>query len=443
MTKPHIVYAEPQKTFFIDWLTRDIDLMDCILDLIDNSIHNLIREFDTDVMRQLTNTTHKRFLEKNIIAISVSSSEFIITDNCGGIDRDAAIEDVFLFGHKRPPEMKPGLGLYGVGMKRAIFKLGRNIEIISRTDKDSFRIPIDIEKWRKSTGWTFDLYDIPRRRDKTSTMPGVKIKITNLFEQISKRLGGPSLAGELEKKIESVYALFLSSGLRITVNSKEVISALPEFEVKAAKPAWREFKFGNVSATIVVGLTPKNHRRPEGWYIFCNGRLVLEKDQSPITGWGVDQYPQFHSKYNHFLGLVYFMSNRLEELPWTTTKEIATDSQVYNEALTEMKILARPVLNELNKLYPTEDDDEAVVQREVFKDSESASVARLSKKSQSTFSLTKAKKSLPEDVLIKYSKPKSIVEKVKRALAVLGGSSSMSVKEVGERTFDYFFDKEC
>jgi len=34
--------ADPSKAFFIEMLTRDITLSDCVLDLVDNSIHCLI-----------------------------------------------------------------------------------------------------------------------------------------------------------------------------------------------------------------------------------------------------------------------------------------------------------------------------------------------------------------------------------------------------------------
>lgn len=45
MPEDNIVHAEPQKEFFIDMLTKDISVPECILDLIDNSIHNLISNF--------------------------------------------------------------------------------------------------------------------------------------------------------------------------------------------------------------------------------------------------------------------------------------------------------------------------------------------------------------------------------------------------------------
>ena len=47
------IIADPSKAFFIDMLTRDITLVNCILDLIDNSLHSLVRTVGLDVMRIL------------------------------------------------------------------------------------------------------------------------------------------------------------------------------------------------------------------------------------------------------------------------------------------------------------------------------------------------------------------------------------------------------
>ena len=432
-----VVHAEPQKTFFIDMLTRDIGLIECILDLIDNSIHNLIRTSKANVMALLSGQSGRKQRFPKSVAITISKDKFSIADNCGGIERQDAINDVFLFGKKQQVGGQPGLGLYGVGMKRALFKLGRDIEVKSWTKDDAFRVPIDVDHWRKEKDWELRLYNITKKREKSKL--GVSITVKNLNDVVTRRLNTSGFTAELSERIASAYSLFLSSGLTISINGHKVISDMPEFETKAATPARREYRFGKVSVLIVAGLTPKNHRRPEGWYVFCNGRLILPRDQSSATGWGVDQYFKYHSKFNHFLGTVYFTSTELDELPWTTTKqEVNLDSPAYQKALVEMKLLARPVLSELGKLYPTEVDEETIIQRELFTDSKSTPITKLSKK-QSTFSLTKQEKPKAIEATISFKRLKTDVSKVKLML----GSTSMSNKEVGERVFDYYMEMEC
>src|SRR5260370_41108554 len=68
---------------------------------------------------------------------------FQIRDNCGGISRKLAEESAFRLGRPRSVDRTekdiPTVGTYGIGMKRAIFKMGREWEVISRSRKDGFR----------------------------------------------------------------------------------------------------------------------------------------------------------------------------------------------------------------------------------------------------------------------------------------------------------------
>jgi hypothetical protein len=71
------------KTFFVDMLTRDIELEDAILDLLDNCIDGIQR---TIKGRELTDRPYEGFEAK----ISFSESGFKIEDNCGGIPLEVA-----------------------------------------------------------------------------------------------------------------------------------------------------------------------------------------------------------------------------------------------------------------------------------------------------------------------------------------------------------------
>lgn len=62
-----------------------------------------------------------------------------------------------------------------------------------------------------------------------------------------------------------------------------------------------------------------------GWYIYCNDRLVLEKDKTNLTGWegkriGESNIQKFHHIYAMFRGIVFFSSDDAKALPMTTTK---------------------------------------------------------------------------------------------------------------------------
>lgn len=431
-----IVHAEPQKEFFIDMWTRDIGLMECILDLIDNSIHSLIRTHHFDVMGIITGQEKPTLTHKPTIDLNFSDSFFSIVDSCGGVEKEDARNGVFLFGKREKEIGYPGLGLYGVGMKRAFFKLGRKINFISKTDEDLYQVNIDVDEWRKRKDWTFPFAPEPEKN--ALKVPGVAIKISNLLPDVAKRLSLTTFRNELIKKIQSSYTLFLMIGLQITINGKKVESRFPPFASKRISPARKKLKVDGVDILIIVGLTPKEMREPQGWYVFCNGRMIVEADKSDLTGWGEDRFPGFHSKFNHFLGLVYFSSVELEKLPWTTTKsEIVKDSPVFRAALNEMRIQAKPILDLLSSFYPSASEEEKIVQRHLLFDTGVVTVDQLSKEE----SIFRAELIVhkPTEAHINYRKPLSEVDSIRKRV----GKPRMSYKKVGEYTFEYYLEREC
>src|SRR5262245_41894378 len=109
---PNLIEAEPTKDLFIYILTKDIPLTRAILDLVDNCV---------DGARRLRNGGDYTRLQ---IRIEAKPDVFKIVDNCGGIPVDIARRYAFRFG--RPAEMPAtprSVGQFGVGMKRALFKL--------------------------------------------------------------------------------------------------------------------------------------------------------------------------------------------------------------------------------------------------------------------------------------------------------------------------------
>ena len=153
--------AYPTKMFFVSMITRDITLEDSILDLIDNSIDGASKcEGNPPI-----NLDDKIDLSKYTISISASTDHFSIVDNCGGMTLDDATDYAFTFG-RRADEIHANfsIGVYGIGMKRAAFKLGRDVNVRSTfVDNDdqrfSFMVPIDVDQWITTDNppWDFDI----------------------------------------------------------------------------------------------------------------------------------------------------------------------------------------------------------------------------------------------------------------------------------------------
>src|SRR5437660_10252016 len=89
------VHADPSKAFFVDMLTRDIGLTDCILDLVDNSVHSMIVNHNLDIMEELLKGRIRQKEERATIDIKFSGSKFSIEDTCDGISVADAKERVF------------------------------------------------------------------------------------------------------------------------------------------------------------------------------------------------------------------------------------------------------------------------------------------------------------------------------------------------------------
>lgn len=185
--------ANPTKAFFVSMITRDITLADCILDLIDNSVDSAWKKEGSSpmVLDDDTNLSAYR------ISISVSPQEFYIKDNCGGMSLEDAREHAFSFGKRFSDQIERyGIGVYGIGMKRAVFKLGREIRVKSTyTDKDresalvSFAVPINVDSWMKEDTPPWD-FQITEAEDLDES--GVEISVRNLTDATEAAFSNPT-----------------------------------------------------------------------------------------------------------------------------------------------------------------------------------------------------------------------------------------------------------
>jgi hypothetical protein len=440
-----IIDASPSKSFFIWMLTRDIGITDCILDLIDNPVDNVVEQHEVDVTEALVGGRVRRAPDTARVNIDVSAEGFSITDTCGGIGVDEAREHVFRFGYpddKRAAQQGHGLSVYGVGMKRAFFKLGRIIRVDSLTKREHFELTFDVAKWAKTEEkpeeWhlEFDrVADVSGRDPKR--LPGTSIRIETLTKAARRRFADPQFPEDLRRRIGTSHGLFLKAGIEISVNGRKALAEVPEV-VNSTKlrPVRQTAKYDGVEILLIAGLTPKEDRIPRGWYVFCNGRMVIEADKTALTGWG-DRFPAHHSKYNHFCGFVYFRSTDVNALPWTTTKQgVERESEVYQAALAQMRLSSRPILDYLNDLYPGDVEDLVVEQRDLLRNAPSVPVDRVPAHNRE-FS-ARVPKQLDSLMNIQYRRRKKDVDKIRQHL----GDPKMPAYRVGEETFDYFLEHE-
>jgi hypothetical protein len=126
------IWGGPTKRFFVSMLTRDIELKYAILDLIDNCVDGATRQLKGKLKGD-------KPYDGYAARLTLSAKSFDISDNCGGIPQ-AAIKDAFLLGRPKIEQNIPTIGMYGIGMKRAIFKIGEEAAVESYAADGAFEV---------------------------------------------------------------------------------------------------------------------------------------------------------------------------------------------------------------------------------------------------------------------------------------------------------------
>lgn len=440
----NIIEGNPTKQFFIEMITRDISIEDAIMDLVDNSIDGAIR-------------INKDSFHGFKIDIVINEKEFSITDNCGGFSLDSAKNYAFRFGRPEgAPLINNSVGRFGIGMKRALFKIGKEFYVESETEASHFRVKVDVEEWSKKKkniktednstieidNWDFD-YDI--LHDSTGST-GTKIQVPVLNHDVELLFQDSSFVSNLYHNIQQVLYFSLSKGIVITINGKTLDGCPIEMlKSETYKPYIKSGTIGNVKYRIIAGLGEIGVPTQSGWYIFCNDRLVVAADHSHLTGWGINGLKQWHISNVMFRGIVYLDSYEPKDLPLTTTKKgIDATSYIYQAILPLMRAAMIPILRYLNDvskmgndasayrqmLCETSDRINAVMLKNPI-ENETGTMAFLSPKLDLE-SISRKK----ETVRIAYDVNKKIAD------SILDKTQASSYKEIGLTSFEYYVKME-
>lgn len=432
--------ATPKKEFFVRMLTRDISLQDCILDLIDNSIDAAWKAAGTEPK---TLQADSRLADYRV-DVALSEDSFEIRDNCTGISLESAEKYAFTFGRsKEQANEEYSVGVYGIGMKRAVFKIGSEVAVEStyRSDgaREAFRVVIDVPSWLDEEEWDFPIEQID-----SAESSGVRILVKDLHDDTRALFGDAIYQRSLRRVLARDYMVPLMRGLRITVNGQDVVANSIELRQNDQfSPMRHRYADGSVEIEILAGMIaappddtdPDDDRgeNPYGWYVACNGRIVLAADRTALTGWG-ETLPRWHRQYDGFVGIVFFSAEDPSLLPMTTTKRsVDASSAVYRRALAKMYEPARAWVDYTNA---RKSDLDAVKQLE-----ETTTPADLVSVSPSeTLSLPELKtttRTRERMAHVNYSLPRKRLT----ALADAFGDKSMTNRDVGLQSFQFAYDE--
>jgi hypothetical protein len=431
MDDPNLIETIPTKELFVHVLTRDIRLDDAVLDLVDNCI---------DGAKRLHPENDARF-EDRWVKIAFGAGKFLIEDNCGGIDVDLARNYAFRFGRDKNMHKTPNsIGQFGVGMKRALLRFGRHFEVLSVSEKNFFRVVVDVDDWLRKDDWHFKFDE---------EVPGTRIVVRNLTEDAEARFPVEEFEIALRNQLEKNAQQYLNRGLAIEVNGKPILARPFEIIFNNDIVPGKKVKIYNgsteapVTAEFFAGVGSSSPL-DAGWSIACNGRIILSADQSKLTGWDTiadDGVPKYHNQFSRFRGYVQFSCADASRLPWNTMKTgVNPDSPIYQDARREMITLMRPVIDFLNRLDKENEEPEderpltALVQS-------AAKGAFTAAKYESVFRVAApARPPKPRTVSIQFRRPKSEADELVEAI---GANSARNAAELAwEEAYERYVENQ-
>jgi hypothetical protein len=382
--------ASPTKRFFVDMLTRDIELKDAVLDLLDNCVDGLMRTLGKDV------TDEDRPYEGYWAELTFGHDRFEIRDNCGGISRKLAMESAFRLGRPKnasPAENNlPTVGTYGIGMKRAIFKIGRQCEIVSRTSKESFTVKIPKRWFSDEKDWSLSLSSLRSQPDDV----GTSIILTELLDEVKNRFEDPTgFEEEFRQTVSEQYSVIIAKGFQVKIQGKNVDGLtlqLRTVDLAKYKGGLAPFMYAGTVDDVHVALQVGFYKHAQdeaeldemmereeysaeeaGWTVICNDRVVIYRDKGRLTGWGEAGVPSFHNQFNSIAGVVHFRCNDASKLPVNTTKRgIDPGSELYMKIKDRMREGLKKFTSYTNKLKKVPEK-----RAEVFSSSVARDVHRL------------------------------------------------------------------
>lgn len=436
-----IIKARPTKDLFIFMLTKDLTLRDAIGDLVDNSV---------DGAKSFRQNGNYNGLH---VDIKASPEEFVIEDNCGGFSVEIAREYAFCFGRKEGYPQTPGsIGHFGIGMKRALFKLGDFFEIQSVAKNSRFVMEQRVSEWRvRENEWDFEFKEFEEDLEEPFPLENrnTRIVVTDLIKDTMEQFSDKNFLKKLRYEIELEHLYAIHKGLKISLNGKPLNEkTLNLISNENFKPGYWHENLNGLTVQTFAGIS-EDSGEEGGWYIFCNERLIVGPETSYITGWTGqrgDGVAEYHDQFHRFRGYVFFTANKPEHLPWNTTKTgMDMDSPIYKYVRQQMIEMMRPAMTLMNLLKKEREGDtqeEERVYNLLLQNIAPVPLANVVEYKENLprkfqFPPQKAKeKKTDRGARILYYKPKEQAEKVKDFFGV------STNQDAGEKTFDYFYENE-
>jgi hypothetical protein len=454
------VSSLPEKDFFVSMLTRDIDLQDAILDLLDNCVDGAIR---TRSKEDAESDSFSGFWAK----VSYSPTKFSIEDNCGGIPWSIAKDYAFRMGRPADVKTEAGtIGVVGIGMKRAIFKMGRKSYVHSHHEKDTYRVTINPNWFENDVEWP----DFEAHREKPIIKEhGTLIEIADLVDGSKLAFKKSSTFSQnFPDIVVEAYSYLIEKGFTVFINGKRIKPKTTKLHFESVnnlnakshliRPFMYSWNTNGVNIFLAVGYRSPIKTQEElakeseltyaakdaGWTIVCNDRVVLSNDRTVKTGWGLSPTPNFHNQFSCIAGIVEFKSKDISKLPITTTKRgVDTSNDIYTLVRQKMQEGLRHFTRNTNRWKGFESElKKRFEQANLLELSDLKSIEKRITVSKTTYG-RQFKPDLPEKVVIKTTRRISFIKKINEIEQVSNYlfDEIRETDEVGEACFDRILER--
>ncbi|MDZ7922278.1 ATP-binding protein [Rhodoferax sp.] len=343
-------------------LTTDITVLESIFDLIDNSIdaardHLISKNFERDIYGLPVDYSGYK------IIIRLGKKSISVLDNCLGMDESTL--SLHAFRTADTSSHKYGIGHYGLGLKRALLKFGRQFSMSSDNGSIAFKMHFDSEMISGDKKLMAAAYSSSGHRKTLFVVSEVK---SNIQYEIQSQ----SWFENAIKVLKIRYAAYTAKGLRISISNSyfgacaRANGNLPTIRKNSKfTPISKPVKVEGVDVYIDSGVHGKYYFPAEdgyslamnktltdefGLYFICNDRVIVSSSTANEHGWKT----KWHSEYNGFICIVRFVSEDPQKMPWNTLKTaLKTDGRLFVQVRDELQPIADLYRQSVKKLYST------------------------------------------------------------------------------------------
>lgn len=332
--------------YLVNLLTKDVTVMESIFDIVDNALDVARDHLWQGGMVKRDDYGLPRSYEGSRIEIEFGKGFISFADNCGGIAEPDLQDKAFVIGELSQHDF--GIGRFGIGMKRTLFRLGSKYRM--ETDTGAFAASMDFGESDLGNSDT----DLVAVRTASRGTPGTLFRVEELRQGVGRELSSDAWSDELRQALSRRYGIFLAKGFEIWVNNEPVFGFGPGYRTDTIiQPQSQRIPIGrNIVAYVESGLHEDFRFKDEdgysnkvaksltdqfGWYFVCNDRIVEVASHERSLGWTT----KWHQEYYGFIGWVRFVARDPESLPWDTKKSsIDPHSLAFREIINSLQAFA-------------------------------------------------------------------------------------------------------